>query len=887
MTCRDALIKLFDGAAEDGECLPEDNTFTYRHDVSGVEASFALGLESVGRIGGGSAPVLAAPSSGTHGQVESFPTLAALIHTLAPEQTFRVVHSMQPAPRGLPRYEFRVEGSARGADARSAAARARALLSATAAALEASAPALGLAKHPPPPAGGLAWTCRRSLVPAGIAVDGRAAGTIGFAATLARPARLVLPMPPREARCHLGSTIAFLLSARRPVELAIEFSRRAFTAADLDSIADAHARLLSEGARSLRPGNYGASGARLDPGTIVALHESIARWLLHPRGATLRVELYSRGPLPAPFLHVAGMEIFQGVPFDTAIDADAVRPAASLDLSMVVGLAGSLPPFLPDPRLLTKEGYRRHYARPRMEPSVEGIRIGRAAGPGEQVEVRLGTSERTQHCYVVGATGTGKSTLLRQMIEQDITDGQGVGVLDPHGDLFQEVLAAIPEHRVGDLVVLDFTRCDAFVGINLLECRTGQPELERNAIVHDLAAIFEGLYARVPESMGPAFRQYMRNAVLLVMSEPGGQGTLLDVPRVFADTEYRNCLINTCPDAAVRDFWRGIAGRVSGEHSIANFGPYVTNKFTEFTQNALVRLVVGQSRSTVDFQEILDNRRILLVNLSRGLIGPTDASFLGMILTSRLLAAATSRARQLRAARVPFHLYVDEFQHFVASPFDGVLAEGRKFGLSLTLAHQHLGQLNEQQRTAVLGNVASKILLRVGPQDATVLEKFISPHFDGLDLTLLEDLHAVAQIKINGRPASPFVLRIDNPAPVQAEVPRMLVDQSLVRYTRPAEEVRRGIELRRFGYLLRLSPREAGFVGPLLEECQAAGARVLADVLPISAEQHDRYLKLAAAGPSKAAADAMAECLGKLAEVQRLQSQPAPPARSARSNVQV
>jgi hypothetical protein len=370
----------------------------------------------------------------------------------------------------------------------------------------------------------------------------------------------------------------------------------------------------------------------------------------------------------------------------------------------------------------------------------------------------------------------------------------------------------------------------------------------------------------------------MRNAVALLFSDPNREATLVEVPRVFSDVDYRNYLIASCTDATVRDFWRGIAGRVTGDHSIANMAPYITNKFTEFTQNELVRLVVGQSKSTVNFADVLDHKKVLLVNVSKGVLGSSDTSFLGMLFTSRLVSAAMARATRAREHRVPFHLYVDEFHHFASSPFEAALAEGRKFGLTMTLAHQHLGQLSDEQRKSVLANSASRVFMRVGPQDATMLKAFVAPDFDETDLVSLPDLHGLAQLKCGVASTSPFVLHVDDfPKGVARDeiAVKNLSSRACLRYARTSRDVRREIELRRYSYLMRLTPRAAGFDGPLLDDLNGSGKTTLGELLPMSADHRSRYLKLASESSSRVASEAMLQVLRKLSELQALEAQEA------------
>ncbi len=820
---------------------------------------------------------LGSPAPISAGESAEQPALGALIDSLATDQTLRITHRITATRGQTPRYELDVHGIGRGPDGRRALAVSQALLASTSLSLGVAAPSLGFQLVTAPASIARAvHPYRLSLHPVAVALPSASVNSIGFSSRGATRTKLLLPLPPLVARQSLHATVTSMLVLGDDVELSLEVSRRSISESQVDLVVAMHGRLLEAGARRIDLVGLGSPCGRLDLKSAIALHANVQGWLMRPFGAEMQVCLSSSQPIPPSFAQAVGSEIFQGRPFVFGNPSFNESREECIDFSSTIGIAGALPPLLPASRVLLREGFPRHYPRARVATPALGIRLGRSGVAADSPEVRLAPADRSQHCYVIGATGTGKSTLLLNMILQDIASGEGVGVLDPHGDLFNDVLSRLPESRAGDLVVLDFTRPDVFVGINMLECQGESPDFERNVIIRDLARILERLYGHVPESMGPAFHQYMRNAVALLFSDPSREATLVEVPRVFSDVDYRNYLIASCADATVRDFWRGIAGRVTGDHSIANMGPYITNKFTEFTQNELIRLVVGQSKSTVDFTDVLDHRKVLLVNVSKGVLGSSDTSFLGMILTSRLVSAAMARARRARQHRVPFHLYVDEFHHFASSPFEAALAEGRKFGLTMTLAHQHLGQLSDEQRKSVLANSASRVFMRVGPQDATMLKAFVAPDFDETDLVSLPDLHGLAQLKCGVASTSPFVLHVDDfPKGVARDEVAVenLSSRACLRNVRSSRDVRREIELRRYRYLMRLTPRAAGFDGPLLDHLNGSGMTTLGDLLPMSAGQRSHYLKLASESSSRAASETMLQILKKLTDLQALEEQ--------------
>ncbi len=269
--------------------------------------------------------------------------------------------------------------------------------------------------------------------------------------------------------------------------------------------------------------------------------------------------------------------------------------------------------------------------------------------------MRLADPDRTRHCYVLGATGTGKSNLLYNMLMQDIESGAGVCLLDPHGDLYHQVSNAVPVNRIDDIVLIEPADVERVVGLNFLECQSPYPQVEMNFIANEMIKIFDRLYD-LRQTGGPIFELYMRNALFLVMDNEIDGGTLMDIPLLFEDDKYRHRLLDHCRNPHTVHFWRGQAERGS-ELSLRNVAPYVTCKLNQFTCNALLRPIIGQSRSTVDFRACMDAGRIVLVNLSKGLLGELDTRLLGMLIIGKLFNAALQRVNIPANERRPFSLY--------------------------------------------------------------------------------------------------------------------------------------------------------------------------------------------------------------------------------------
>jgi len=392
----------------------------------------------------------------------------------------------------------------------------------------------------------------------------------------------------------------------------------------------------------------------------------------------------------------------------------------------------------------------------------EGLLLGTNTYRGQTGEVRLAPEDRLRHLYVVGQTGTGKTSFMKTLIDQDIKAGNGVCFIDPHGNDILDVLAAVPPERYEDVIYFDPAYIDRPFGLNLLEYDQSHPE-QKTFIVNELLAIFRRLYGDVPESMGPAFEQYFRNATLLVMEDPESGSTLMDIGRVLSNTAFRNMKLSKSRNPVVNQFWQEIATKAEGEASLANIVPYITNKFDDFTANDFMRPIIGQQESSFKFRDVIDNKKILLVNLSKGRLGERNANLLGLILVGKLFMAALSRADNPRADFPPFYLYIDEFQNITTDSIPGILSEARKYKLSLTIAHQFLAQVDEKVRDAVFGNVGSMAVFRVGQEDGEFFGKQFAPTFNAPDFINIENYNAYVRMLARGVPQKPFNVKTLTP----------------------------------------------------------------------------------------------------------------------------
>ena len=421
----------------------------------------------------------------------------------------------------------------------------------------------------------------------------------------------------------------------------------------------------------------------------------------------------------------------------------------------------------------------------------KGVALGVNEHLGFSQPVRLATDDRRRHAYVVGQTGVGKSSLLQNLIMQDIRNGDGVGVLDPHGELVDAILARIPPDRVGDVVYINPENQDRIVGLNLLQARD---ELDRDSAINHLIEIFYKLYD-MRQAGGPVFEMNIRNAALLAMADPDDPATLSDIMRVFLDKDFRNRRLDRCRDPLVTGFWKEIALKIkSNDYSLADMAAYVGSKLARLTHNSLMRNIVLQERSTIDFAEVMDRRRILLVDLCKGKLGETNSSFLAMILVSLLQRAAF--ARSPRNDTADFFLYVDEFQNVATENFVTLLSEARKYRLNLVLANQYLHQIPEETRAAVLGNVGTLVAFRVGAKDAEILEQEFLPVSTRADLINLPNYHAYVRTLFGGAVTRPFNIRthLDTMQPEAGVASRVM--EKRLDYTVPREDVEAAIARR-------------------------------------------------------------------------------------------
>lgn len=389
----------------------------------------------------------------------------------------------------------------------------------------------------------------------------------------------------------------------------------------------------------------------------------------------------------------------------------------------------------------------------------EGFLLGYNEFRGTKKQIRLSTNDRRRHTYMIGQTGTGKSGLLENLAYQDMMDGKGFAFIDPHGDSAEKLLGMVPKERVEDVIYFSPGDMDHPIGLNLFEFENQD---QRDFLIQETIAMLYRLYDPGHTGIiGPRYEHWFRNAALTIMSDPNGS-TFIDVPQVFNDQSFTDEKMKYVTDRTVLDFWNKEMAQTSEANKSEVLGWFVS-KFGAFLSNEMMRNVIGQTKSGFNLRDIMDNKKILLVNLSKGRTGELNSQLLGMIFVMKFQAAAMGRANIPEDEREDFALYVDEFQNFATDSFESILSEARKYRLNLVLANQFMTQLTDKIREAIIGNIGTVISGRIGVTDAELLQKKFAPTFDAEDLTKLPNFQTVASVMINNVPSAPFSMSLVPP----------------------------------------------------------------------------------------------------------------------------
>ncbi len=428
-----------------------------------------------------------------------------------------------------------------------------------------------------------------------------------------------------------------------------------------------------------------------------------------------------------------------------------------------------------------------------------GLAFGVNDFHGKQTLLRLTPEDRRRHMYIIGQTGTGKTVVMNSMIVQDMEAGEGLTVLDPHGSLAEWVLANVPKNRVDDVIYFNPADVGFPMGLNMLEYDPASPQ-DKTLIIDEMFEIMDKLY-NLKETGGPMFERFFKNATFLLLDNYERHiPTLSDMSRVFVDEEFRKDLLAHESNQIVKQFWELEVPKMTGDQSLGNFTGYVTSKIDTFTSNDFLRPIINQPRSVIDFKDVIENRKILIVNLAKGKIGDLNANLLGMVIVGKL--RRTAMARDTKRDTLPDHfLYMDEFQNFTTQSISVILAEARKYRLCLIMAHQFIKQLDEKIRDSVFGNVGTMAVFRVSPEDAEspLMKTKFEPVFTPGDLSNIDNLNAYVSMLVNGQVGRPTNMRaltdlVFNKG--DAKLREALIQISRLRNSKPKAEIEREIQQR-------------------------------------------------------------------------------------------
>src|SRR3989339_65971 len=374
----------------------------------------------------------------------------------------------------------------------------------------------------------------------------------------------------------------------------------------------------------------------------------------------------------------------------------------------------------------------------------------------QKAKFGIKTDDRRRHFYVLGKTGMGKTNLLETMIIQDIQRGKGVAVVDPHGELVENILRFIPNRRINDVIYFNPSDIEYPIAFNVLE--QVSPEY-RHLVASGLLGVFKKIWA---DSWGPRLEYVLNNRLMGLLEYPGS--TLLGIMRMLVDKSFRKKVINKITDPVIKSFWVEEYSKYPDRFQAEAIAP-IQNKVGRFLSSSMMRNIVGQVQSAINLRDIMDNKKILLLNLSKGRIGEDNSALLGAMIITKIQLAAMSRVNIPEDKRNDFYLYVDEFQNFATDSFANILSEARKYRLDLIMAHQYILQLSESVRAAVFGNVGTIISFRIGAEDAEFLAKEFNPRFDELDLVNLSKYNIYLKLMIEGVASEPFSATTLPPVP--------------------------------------------------------------------------------------------------------------------------
>jgi hypothetical protein len=386
---------------------------------------------------------------------------------------------------------------------------------------------------------------------------------------------------------------------------------------------------------------------------------------------------------------------------------------------------------------------------------TEGLYLGKSVYRGQEKPIYIGMNDRRRHMYIIGKTGTGKSEFLKEMILQDIEDGHGVCAVDPHGEFVEDILQLMPPERAEDVIYFNPSDLERPMGLNMMEADT---EEQRHFVVGSIIGLMYKLYdPHRTGIIGPRFEHAIRNAMLTIMYQKGT--TFIELVRIMTDDKYLKQMLPLIKDQVVKRYWTDQMAQTSDFHK-SEVLDYIVSKFGRFITNKTMRNIIGQADSAFNFRKAMDEKKVILCNLSKGILGEEDAKFLGLILVPKVLTAAMSRQDIPMEQREDFFLYVDEFQNYATDDFAVILSEARKYRLNLIVANQYVGQIDEEIKNAIFGNVGTMVSFRVGVTDANFLQHEFAPVFNDNDLANVEKFHVYIKTIVGNEPVPAFSMSL-------------------------------------------------------------------------------------------------------------------------------
>jgi hypothetical protein len=437
----------------------------------------------------------------------------------------------------------------------------------------------------------------------------------------------------------------------------------------------------------------------------------------------------------------------------------------------------------------------KHAPAPHQIPQ-KGLLLGTSIYRGEKRDIYMGLNDRRRHMYIIGKTGTGKSEFLKEMILQDIEAGYGVCAIDPHGEFIEDILQLMPPERAEDVIYFNPSDLDRPMGLNMMEADT---EEQQHFVVSSIIGLMYKLYdPHRTGIIGPRFEHAIRNAMLTIMQKKGS--TFIELVRILTDAKFVEEMLPYVKDPVVKRYWTDQIAQTSDFHK-SEVLDYIVSKFGRFVTNKTMRNIIGQTESAFNFRKAMDEKKIILCNLSKGILGEEDAKFLGLILVPKVLTAAMSRQDIPMEQRHDFFLYVDEFQNYATEDFAVILAEARKYRLNLVVANQYIGQIDEEIKNAVFGNVGTMVSFRIGVQDANFLQHEFAPVFNENDLANIEKFHVYIKTIVNNEPVPAFSMSLQKDmtqieARMNPKMSAMIKELSRLKYGRDREVIEADMKVR-------------------------------------------------------------------------------------------